>query len=98
MMRKAFARYQKSLLGRNNSKFKRQHTDFFCGFYDKNKVPMFQEAGDVLFTAFSDRKLVIISAFHKHVIQHTSLTLRSLTKLLLPELLRVSIIKEGRKN
>jgi hypothetical protein len=71
-----------SRLGGNNRKLGGKHTDFLCNFYDGNATAVLWEARDALLSAFPDLISITLSGMHKHLVEHASLTLKKLDKVL----------------
>lgn len=73
-----------SRLGGNHRKLEPKHTDFLCQYYDSNAAAVLWEARDALISAFPDLKSITLSGLHKHLVQHASLTLKKLDKIVAP--------------
>ncbi|KAI8885049.1 hypothetical protein K501DRAFT_284506 [Backusella circina FSU 941] len=73
-----------SRLGGNDRKLEPKHTDFLCQYYDNNAAAVLWEARDALISAFPDIKSITLSGLHKHLVQHASLTLKKLDKIVAP--------------
>jgi transposase len=70
-----------SRLGGNNRKLEPKHTDFLCQYYDTAAAAVLWEARDALLSAFPDIQSITLSGLHKHLVQHASLTLKKLDKI-----------------
>ncbi|CEP09353.1 hypothetical protein [Parasitella parasitica] len=62
-------------------KLEPQHTDFLCTFYGENPEAVLWQARESLLQAFPEIKSISLSGLHKHLVQHASLTLKKLERV-----------------
>ncbi|KAG0745035.1 hypothetical protein G6F57_008549 [Rhizopus arrhizus] len=62
-------------------KLEPQHTDFLCTFYGENPEAVLWQARESLLQAFPEIKPISLSGHHKHPVQHASLTLKKLERV-----------------
>ena len=70
-----------SHIGGNNRKLTEDHTKFLMEFYDNNASAVLWEARDALYAKFPTLS-IDLSNVHRHLVNHCSLTLKKLNKLL----------------
>jgi hypothetical protein len=63
------------------TKLELRHTDFLCDLYEKIPEAVLWEARDLLLQAYPEIKSISLSGLHKHLIQHASLTLKKLERI-----------------
>jgi hypothetical protein len=62
-------------------KLEPQHADFLCTFYGKKPEAVLWQARESLLQAFPEIKSISLSSLHKHLVQHASLTLKKLERI-----------------
>ncbi|KAI9265642.1 hypothetical protein BY458DRAFT_221928 [Sporodiniella umbellata] len=62
-------------------KLEPQHTDFLCTFYGENPEAVLWQARESLLQDFPEIKSISLSGLHKHLVQHASLTLKKLKRV-----------------
>ncbi|GAA5815200.1 hypothetical protein MFLAVUS_008706 [Mucor flavus] len=63
------------------TKLELRHTNFLCDLYEKKPEAVLWEARDSLLQAYPEIKSISLSGLHKHLIQHASLTLKKLERI-----------------
>jgi transposase len=71
-----------SFKGGNNRELSDAHTTFLIDYYDNNSTAVLWEARDAILEAFPDIGTIDLSNIYRHLVQHVTVTLKKLEKII----------------